>query len=442
MNFRPATGFIFITAMLLDSAAATATPAPARKTLTRFHDPVIVSTGLIADLADHGTESYRLYTAQSGVLTPVPFQFDARDADGNLVLSDTGTAQEFSFDDNDELVFMAKDSGDRVARSALAATSDAAREIEITDPVSGQQGWVYLLHFADHPPARSPVTYAHFDVKTNQAQTPFYTIEYYPSHSFFTGMRIAPAAGGTGENILDRMKIRVHPTFSLLLTSWSPLFTEEDFSVQIDGVKNGPVRAIRRVRQSLDLGKFFPDMPGGTVYTYYYFSSFSTPSKFSLPWMVLKALRRFRFVGVDDFRSNAIGMTYWDGANPQGLRYTGHNRGVVNTTRDHDWWAVGGPAGTCLHAFVIPKQWEEWGITRGTIFSDDSATADTEGPEAEPGSHTAGYSLLNMTNIRKPGDYEMNMAVIILPRTFHPGDETQPLNMLKKPVRALARPTT
>jgi hypothetical protein len=43
---------------------------------------------------------------------PIPFQFDARGADGELVLSMDGAETEFVFDDDDELVFMAKDAGD------------------------------------------------------------------------------------------------------------------------------------------------------------------------------------------------------------------------------------------------------------------------------------------------------------------------------------------
>jgi hypothetical protein len=440
MECRVWARFIFVIAMLLGAAVARAMPAPSPKTLTRFHDPVILSTSLLHDLADHRTANYRLYSARSGVLAPIPYQFDERDDGGDLVFPDSDTSQEFTFDDNDELVFMAKDSGDRVAHAALPPSRDTGVEIEATDPATGEHGWAYLLHFPDHPPPASPITYARFDPKTNQVRSLFYTMEYHPDRAFFTGMRIAPAAGGTGENVLDRMKIRVNPTFSLLLTTWSPLFTEEDFSVKIDGVKNGPVRAIRRVRQWLDLGKFLPEAPSGTVYTYYYFSSFVTPSKFSVPWLALKALRSFRFVGVSDFRKNVIGMKYWDGANLQGVSFTGHNHLTMNTTQDHDWWVVSGTDGTCLQVFITPMQWQEWGIARGTVFADDDTAVDREGQESEPGSHAAGYSLLNMTNLRQAGTYDVAMATIFLQRPYEQGDEAKPLAMLKQPLKATAQP--
>ena len=412
--------------LALFSSGANLAAAQEAKTLTRLHDPVIVKTGILTGFPTCDTAGYRLYSAQQGHLSPIPFQFDERDSAGEIVFSDTDAKDEFQLDENDELVFMAKDTGDRIAPELLPATSDAAVEIEVADPVNGERGWAYLVHYSAHVPPTSPVSYARFDPATNQARTSFYTIDYYPGRNFFTGLRIAPAAGGTDENMLERMKLRVHPTFSLLLSTWSPLFTEEDFSVRIDGVKNGPVRAIRRVRQSLNLGRYFPDMPGGTAYTYFYASSFTTPSIFSAPWLVLKALQDFQFTGVSEFRDGAGGMTYRDAVNPQPLAFSAQkNEAGAVTDKDHDWYVVGGKPGTYLQAFMIPEQWKEWGIVRGTVF------------RSEP--PAAGYSLLNMTNLRKPGNYHMNMIFVILTRPYRTGDEVPPLAMLRHPLHIDAK---
>lgn len=424
--------------LALVCADAAAASAPEVKTLTRFHDPVIVKTSLLTGLPTREIAGYRLYSAHQGVLSSIPFQFDERNHAGEIVFPDGGEGQ-VAFDENDELVFMVKDAGDRIALALLPTESDGALEIEVSDPVNGGRGWAYLLHFPGSPPPLSPVTYATFDPATTQARALFYTMDYYPGRNFFTGMRIHAAAGGTGENILDRMKLRINPTFSLGVTTWSPLFTEQDMTVTIDGVKNGPVRAIRRVRQSLDLSRYFPAIPNGTTYTYFYFSSFVTPSTFAVPWLVLKLLRDFRFTGVSDFRKNAVGMEYWDAANQQGLRFTGAGGAVVKTTKDHDWYVVSGKAGTHLQAFVIPDKWSQWGVVRGTVFQDDDRACGCEGPEDEPGVHAAGYSLLNMTHLREPGDYDMNMAVIFLSRPYQRGDEIQPLAMLKQPLDIRAR---
>lgn len=232
---------VLLLALLLAApwAVRAAPTTPEAKTLTRFNDPVVVRTSLLTGLPTRHTNGYRLYSVREGVPSPIPYQFGERDEAGELVFPEPDSSGEFAFDNNDELVFMAKDTGARAPRGLLPSRSDAVIEIEVTDPVDGRKGWAYLLHFRDNPPPPSSMTYATFDPKTNQARALFYTMDYFPGRNFFTAMRIAPAAGGTGENILNRMKLRVNPTFSLLLTTWSPLFTEEDFSVRVDGVKMG-----------------------------------------------------------------------------------------------------------------------------------------------------------------------------------------------------------
>jgi len=413
-----------------DAGAAGQAP----KTLTRFHDPVIIKTLLLGDLPSRETAHFRLYHSREGELSPIPFQFDERDENGEIIFPDVVDTGEFVFDNNDELVFMAKDLGDRIDSALLPTERTIALEIEVTDTMNDSRGWAYLLHFSEPPTSRFPIQYATFDAQTNQARGLWYTMDYFPGWNFFTGMRIHAAAEGTGENILDRMKLRIQPTFSLGLTTVSPLFTEQDITVTIDGVKNGPVRAIRRVRQSLDLGKFLPSIPNGTTYTYFYFSSFITPSKFKIPWLVLKLLRDFRFTGVSDFRRNTIGMKYLDTVNEQGLTFTGSNESHVKTREDHEWYVVSGKAGTHMQMFVVPEEWSQWGISRGTVFLDDDQATSLEGREDEVGTHAAGYSLLNMTNLREPGEYDMNMAVVILPRPYRPGDEQEPLSMFKQPL--------
>ena len=412
------------------------------KTLLRFHDPVIVQTSGLRDLSDQSTANLRLYAAQDGVLVPIPFQFDARDKQGDLEFPEEPSAAEATFDDNDELIFMAKDTGDRLTASDLPAGAGRAVEIQVTDPQTDERGWAYMVHFPNEPPPPSPVTYATFDPKTNTARTQFYTIEYFPGHNFFTGMSITPAAGGSGENLLDRLKVRISLTFSMLLIRWSPMFTEEDFGVSIDGIKNGPVRAVRRVRQWLKLGRFFPDVPGGTVYSYYYFSSLMTPSEFRLPWVVSKAVRDVRFTGVSDFNEKVIGMTYWDAANPAGLRFTGQNREAVTTTQDHEWWVLSGDGGTCLHVLLIPEEWKRRGVIRGTVFLDDDTAIDEEGSESNPGSHAVGYSLQNLTRVTRAEEHHMNLATIILPNAYRPGDEVQPMAMITQPLRAEVAPVS
>jgi hypothetical protein len=340
----------------------------------------------------------------------------------------------------DELVFMARDVGDRMSRSSLPSDADAAWEIEVVDQRSGERGWAYLLHHAAAPPALSPVRYAAFDPTTNEARGWYYSVRYAPERNYYTSMRILPGPGRSGPELLNRMRIRIDAAFSLLLTDWRPQFTEEDFTARVDGVKNGPVRAIRRVQQSLDLGRFFPDMPSGRVYSYYYFSSFVTPTTLSVPWAVLRSVREFEFRGINDFRSDVAGMTYRDGANPTGVRYGGGVRAPLDTQTDHEWWAISGEVGTCVHVFEIPPAWRQWGVSRSTVFIDESATGRASGDSDAAPTHAAGYRLANLGQIRASGAHQLTLATVAWPEPFRVGDEAGPVAMVTHPLETLVRP--
>ncbi|TMA81070.1 MAG: hypothetical protein E6J77_17465 [Deltaproteobacteria bacterium] len=409
-------------------------PAHETKTLQREQDPVIVRTGLLAGLPDRETSRCRLYAVRHGSLEPVPFQFDPRGADGELILSEDGAETEFTFGDDDELVFMAKDTGDRAPNDLLPATADAALEFAVVDRARAGTAWAYLVHFPENPPPRSPVRYAIFDTARQEARALTYEVSYSQDRSnFLRRVRILPGAGGAGETLIERFTMRISPTFSFLGMTLHPTLTEESFSVAPDGLKNGPVRAIRRVRQSLDLGRMFPDIPTGRVYTYYYATSFQTPSRFSVPWLALKTLRDFRFESVDELGTHSEGMRYWDAANTGGVPFDGSERPAA-TDADHDWWVVSGARGMCLQALVIPEEWRAWGIKRGIVFMDRADAA--AGSGTEPG---AGYSLLRMTRLRRAGGYDLGSVFVVLSRPYRPGDESEVLAGFRDPLETEVR---
>jgi hypothetical protein len=431
--FAAASGALLLFAPAVDAVVLSAAP----KTLTRFHDPVIVSTGTLTELPDRRTAYWRLYASEAGRLMPIPFQFDPRDRHGDVVV---GGAPEFTFDDNDELVFMAKDTGARAGGDLWPEGSDAVLELEVEDPQHGERGWAYLLHFRDPPPAVTK-PYVTLDPTASQARSAFYEVDYAAGRDFYTGMRITPAAGGNGVNLMRRTRMSGVPTLHLFFTDITLRFSEQNSIVAIEGVRNGTVRAIRRVRLSVDLGPLFPDLPNGTAYTFHYFSSDVTPTRFGVPWLALKTLRDFCFANVIDFDPQALPARYWDGANRDGIAWSRRDGAHIETTADHDWWVHSGAGGTVLHAFVVPPEWLQWGIVRGTVFRDggaagdgDSATHATDCLSAEA-TYAAGYSLLHMTNLREARSYDLLQTDVVLPKPYEPGDEEEPMAMLRAPLR-------
>jgi hypothetical protein len=239
---------------------------------------------------------------------------------------------------------------------------------------------------------------------------------------------VAPAAGGTGENLLRQTRMTGEPTLRILFNDLTLRFDEHSTVAQIEGVKNGPVRAIRQVRLSIDLGKMFPDLPNGTTHTYHYREGFDSPARISVPWIVLKTLRAFRFEDVVVFDPAVEPLRYWDGANPEGVDLT--DGAALRTEVDHDWWAVRSRAGSILQTLQIPDRWKEWGIARGTVAGDRRAATD------DSASYVAGYSLLNMTRLRQHGDYAFRQLMLVVPGGYHPGDEREAQAMSEQPLTA------
>lgn len=423
------------------TAATTSADVGDTKTLTRIHDPVILTGAQLPALTGRSRERIRMFARVDGKITAMPFQIDERHEDGGLVISpddDVSRDEEdlAGIDGNDELVFMAMDTGDRVDRQDLPAHADVVVEIELTDPKIGARAWAYILHFPGSAPAVSTARYVHFDSAANQAQSQLYEVDYHDRGNFFTSLKIKPSAGGSGANLVHRTRMRGAPTFSFLFGKFTLEFTEEDSMMELSGVKNGPVRATRRVDLSVDLGALFPELPTGRVETHHFRSSFLTPIQVSIPWVVLNLASDFSFVTLTDFREVSDGTKYFDANHPGGLAYEGDPELVVEG-EDHDWWVATGDGGSFLQAFLTPEEWQKWGVVRGTIFVDEEP-----GAEARPhtdGKHAAGFSLVDVEDIPEAGEYTLRMFTAVLEDPYDPGDEERPMSMIHAPLRPTIR---
>jgi hypothetical protein len=439
--------------------SADAVDEPGRRTLSRVHDPVVLRGGVLASVGTRATSRLRLVRYADGKPVAMPFQFDQRDRRGDVVVPGPET---FELDDDDELVFMAKDTGDRAPGDPCADSAcDGALEIRVAEPGGSRQSWAYLLAYREPPPLERTEPYVTFDGEGRLARSGSYAVEYARGRNYFTGMRVSPSAGGAGENLLRQTHMVGSPTFSLLLSKVTLNFTEQNSVVEIDGVREGPVRAVRRARLSVDMGPMFPDLPSGIAYTYHYATAYLTPSKVSFPWLMVKTLRDFRFETVMDLAPvGGRPARYFDAANPSGVSLAGDGP-VVRSGDDHDWWVYSSDAGTMLHAFEIPDLWKQWGIVRGAVVrptADDPRLAAAgeaasggdggvrvaeaaETPAAVPADEgrSAGYSLLHMTKLREAGTFDLMMASVVMPGPYRAGDEAGPMAMLHEPLATEVR---
>jgi len=413
-----------VAALLLPLAA----PAAERATLVRPHDPVIVSTGRLAALPGRRVDALRLLRIEAGRAQPIPFQIDRRGRNGRL---DLDAADAATFDADDDFVFMAADAGDRADGAVWPAECGTALELTVREPSGDGRAWAYLLHCPGALPPSTAAPYVVYDRAANRARSSRYEVAYANGYNYFTAMRLAGADGMPGANLLRQTRMRGSPTFSLLLTDLTLEFTEQNALVAIDGVRNGPVRAIRRVRLSVDLGPLFPTLPQGTAETFHYRSAYLTPTRFGIPALALRMLRDFRFESVIDFDPQVMPMDYWDATRAGGVALAA-DAPEQETSADHDWWVHSGPDGAMLHALLIPQQWRDWGITRGALLR--------AGCAQPGGACAAGYTLCNMTRLRTAGDYDLLQATVVLERPYQTGDERAAMAMLTQPLVVAVTP--
>jgi hypothetical protein len=413
------------------AALASATAAPAGAGLEqRPHDPVVVPGARLVALAARETARLRLYRVERGEMVPIPFQLDARDERGDLVVDGP---IDFVLDDGDELVFMARDAGERGSPELLPQGCTEALEIEVIEPGVGPRAWAYLAAFPTPPPPEPFEPYVVYDWSARRARSPTYNVEYALARNYFTGIRVLEPAGGNGANLLRQSRMRGSPTFSLFLTDLTLDFTEQSSVVEIEGVRAGPVRAARRVRLSVELGPLFPELPSGVATTVHYRSAYLTESRVRFPWIMLQTLRDFRFENVLDFERDALPLRYFDPGYPDGIPLEPETPLEIATSDDRGWWVHSGSTGTMLHAFVIPRRWREWGVVRGTVIRSADRREAVDAPFA------AGFTLRNMTSLREAGAYDLMMASVVLPGPYRPGDEVPALAMLEAPLAVEVR---
>jgi hypothetical protein len=155
---RPLAAIFFATAAIAMAALATAGDDD-RKTLTRTEDVVVLPGAELPKLKGVHKDLVRAYAWKDGALAPIPFQVDERTPELEYCWT-TGPEPVKDVDDglidaDDELVFAARDSGDRApAPLSLPAGATAQQEVALEDPRTGGRGWVYLLAWneKDHPP--------------------------------------------------------------------------------------------------------------------------------------------------------------------------------------------------------------------------------------------------------------------------------------------------
>ena len=139
-----------------------------RQSLDRFIDVVGIEGDFLKELSGEQIDLIGVFAFRNEIeqFKPIPFQIDEMTEDGRWVLDQGPKANPEDgnglLDRQDMLSFYVRDVGDRVTAEAWPKEYKKAFELEITDPLNGKKGWVYIFSFSSQP-ERSPIRYVFYE---------------------------------------------------------------------------------------------------------------------------------------------------------------------------------------------------------------------------------------------------------------------------------------
>ncbi len=193
----------------------------------------------------------RMFAAPDGTPGLIPFQIDQKLDARRYVYDNAPGPRPAQLSRWDEILFMLKDCGPRLAKERWPQGADETVEFAVTHP-DGRVGYAYLARFASPPPlpAKSYVTY---DPERDLVSSSAWSFRFRKHNPLVFDDLVYKDLRGAGSNtIADGMRVRVKARSMGTMLAINK--TEDDFKSRLTGYRAGPIRVIRDVEFSFDLG--------------------------------------------------------------------------------------------------------------------------------------------------------------------------------------------
>lgn len=390
--------------------------------IERRLEAVQVEGSQMPTLCGQRIEDIRVFAFQGDSLAPIPFQIDERDRAGNLVFPEgveKSRDPDPTFDENDLLLFMARDLGPMVYAPQTKKGEAFNLSLKVRDPLDGSAGWAYVL-CSPNPPSLSPETYVRYTIengKIDNVDTPFYSIRY-PWGAFYSDtLFLYPATGVRSANLVDRFKAR--GTFTLFFSLIKLRITEEQMGAKVAAYRTGPIRIVRRVKYWADfgLGLRSPQFQADIIY---YDTLLTAPITTRIPARLdLVCSQAYGDIGTD-YNHHAYGMIFKNSNNPEGTLVDGRMspQELRLDLRPDEWRLMTGEQGTFFRG-RIPENEMSAQLKVTLVYVDDISQEDP--PEREPGQVGHAFDRADVLKV-KPGVYKSDMRFMV-PPDYRSGDE-------------------
>jgi len=405
-------------------------------TLTREDDPLVVSGATLTPLLNAPLEQLGCFRGVQGKLEPTPCQIDERTSEGDYVLplGPDGNPEDGDgrLSPHDELVFMARDLGARLAQPMWPEGFQQGLELQITDPRDGGRGYLYLAQFDRRPP-RSPVDYVTYIPARETVESLAYSLSFSKTAPIvFDRLVLKKDFGGTGDDPVDRMKIRLEAT---VWNTFSIVKTENDYTSALVGYIDGPVRVLRRTRNRVVLFWKIPS-PSALQDNFFYGTFFEFPVAISLPFDLDTFLSDASLRISVDLEGHPH-QVFINSNNPTPVRMDGKTS-ALETALDLSpaRWSVVYDASQKGSAGMVNRL----SISANTplfphqYYVDDQTRPDA--PESTPGQvGNLGYEVKNLKGLTK-GTHLLTSVLYCFPR-YHPGIEARYLAIKDAPLEVV-----
>jgi len=260
-------------------------------------------------------ETLSVYAAnRKGEINQIPFQIDERFPQGSYIFIPNKLAGTGKLSKQDDLIFMARDTGSRIRPQDLPFNNRLIQEIEILDEKSKQKAWVYLVS-SPIPSMKIPFSYVQFNAAENNIMGKSYFLSFalsmesplkqlwQPNHQSISWSEEGKE-GITGNvysltaNIFRESKMEVEVGILGNFVEWK--MSPEEFDPREVGHLIGPIRAVRkiRLRPKLALGL---NLEPVTVLQIFYDHFMSTSIEGEINGTLLASLSKLKVKFLEDF---------------------------------------------------------------------------------------------------------------------------------------------
>lgn len=434
-----------------------------QKTIARIADPVVVNNAILKGrFSKVSIREMCVLVYRNREFDIIPYQIDERGPEGELILTqgqlkgkqrdkegNYGEANSLGvFNKRDEIVFLARDMGDRAPPGKWPKDAERAVEIQASDPLNGGLAWAYLASFSKPPvPAgQDYIAYNTLEKKRNKPEVHILAERY---HAGFTDLSKPVAQSDwhikkgswEGKDIMKTFRSMIDIRLGFIHFD----FTLENIIPKRLGQIDGPVRVVRRIRNSVRFaGIPIPDflmkkLAGAALDTdsFYYPDYFYFTGKLSMPHVVVKYGKKSKAIFTTDFNANTAGMYWTDQKN----QVTACIVDGVMSPQEHAlddglyrWSLLHGEQGGWMNILTFEEGFRDLDIRLYYMDNEVDGTL----PEGDPplkGYASTGYRVKDFQKIQKGKPLVFTTNLFAIDPTFKKGDEAAYVNLIFHPLQ-------